>query len=186
MSLSAEELELLRTDPELLQLQKELADRRVADARAELDDMERTAALDEAVEAPLAALRDSGKAWRAWSSSWAVLIDHEKALLKSLEQLAERLMWVEEDEEGSRCRVAAAFAASLSSLKSAELKARRHLLDSVAWADDWMAVRDGEWAEWRQRAAAQKHEICFAREERRVADEAEIERLERRERELLS
>ena len=184
MSLSHEEVELLSTDPELLELRRELAAKRVADAQAELEHEELEAALDDQIEGPMMELEQEGYTWRAWSSSWSVVLEREKLLLKSLEKLAERLMWVEEDEEARRVVIEEQFNQSIESIAVVERKARRYLLESVAWAGDWMASRDAEWAVGRAAAAAQKHEICFAQAERRRADEDEIRRLERRELEL--
>lgn len=178
--LSAEEIELLNSDPELIALRASLSAARLESAKAEAEQTEREAAFDESIDRPLAELRKSGKVYAGWCQSWQVVLNHEKQLMVSLDQLAERLLWVEEDEDSTRETIENNFDASLGELAVAEGKAIRYILESVAWAEDWLQERDKEWAAWRLAASQQKHEICFARAERKVADEGEISRLERR------
>lgn len=166
-----EELELLRSDPELLDLQHQIAEDRLQKEEAELHELERLEALDEAMDAPLAALQQRGKLWAEWSVQWWNHTAYERALKHSIEVLAEKLMWVEDAELVARDDIEAEWLRLWTDQQQAERTRYRIICE---WCTVWEEQRDAEWAAERAAHTEEVRYELWRRTEGKAADEAEI------------
>lgn len=175
--LTDEERELLATDSELQAHRKSLRVARDEDALLERLELERQAKLDATIEGPLVALREAGRPWREWCSTWAMYKEQEGVFLASVQDLCERLLWLEESEgELRESTVLNTQRTEWESLLNWEKEKRKYVQKSGAWQEAFLLQYDERWSQERELAQKMKVSILFEPTEE-DKDNAEIARL---------
>lgn len=168
-------MELLRSDPELVQLQLDIRQERIAAEEAEVAEMIRQQELDDAIEGPLLELQQRGRLWAAWTARWWQLTAGERALQRSIERLVENLMWTEDAYLTEREQLEEQWMKEWVDIQQAERKRYRLITE---WFSVWEEQRQAQWDAEREAHCAEIRSALWRMTEGKAADEQEIAKWE--------
>lgn len=171
-----EELELLRSEPELIDLKLRIREERARDDDAEAAEWQRQYELDATLDAPLHRLRNKGKLWSEWSAQWWRYTSHERALSASITELAKRLLWEEDAELTAREALEQQWIEEWQSIQKSERVRYRIITE---WFQVWDEQRCAKWDHERHSHKAAVDDMLWRMFEGAAADEEEIKRWER-------
>lgn len=174
-----EELELLRSDPELIALQYDIRNDRLRQEEAEVAELERQRELDDAIESPLRRLREKGRVWAEWSAQWWDHTAYDRALQQGIELLAEVLLWVEDEELTERERFEEEWQREWEHIHQTERTRYRVITE---WLTVWEEGRDTQWATERHAHTSAVERTLWYMSHGAAADAAEIAKWEEEER----